>query len=155
MSSLFSSHNFAGERKLKLVRSGISIAIAYLQSVSGEMLLLPSVLILLYIEISLSTSADCGFAAIILARATCNDFVVLSPIMTSSKSLGSELLSSVICPTSRHNCIKSVKLIIKHMIGMRMESCVTWNGSYLFCLFFKYTTAINSLVLEIIQNSFI
>ena len=47
----------------------------YLQSVSGEMLLPPSVLILLYVEISLSTSADCGFAAIVLARATCNDFI--------------------------------------------------------------------------------
>ena len=82
----------------------------HLQSASGEMLLLPSVLVLLYVEISLSTSADCGFAAIILARAKCNDFVLLSPIMAFSKSLGSELLSSVICPASRHDCTKSAKL---------------------------------------------
>ena len=76
-SSFFSSHNFLGERKSKLARSGIFIAKnMHLQSVSGEMLLLPSVLILFYVEMSLSTSADCGFAAVILARATYNDAVV-------------------------------------------------------------------------------
>ena len=88
----------------------------YLQSVSGEMLLLPSVLILLYVEITLSTSADCGFAAIILARATCNDFVLLSPIMAFSKRLVSELLSSVICPTSRHDCTKSANFGLEQLL---------------------------------------
>ena len=64
----------------------------YLQSVSGEMQLLSLFLTLLYVEIGLSASANCGIAAIILARTTCNDFVLWSPIMAFSKSLGLALL---------------------------------------------------------------